>query len=139
MSWQNCVLTGKVKDRAQKLLGEYNIIIHKCKTISPHTSFVLFCFLSVWFLIWLLICISLMMWTSFECAYLLAVHLLWWNVCLNLLHIFTWVVCFLIIGYWDCILNIQRNQILWNYSPPACRLSFCSYKDAFEVFYFDKV
>lgn len=141
MSWQNCVLTGKVKYRAQKLLGEYKIIIHKCKTISPHTTFVLFCFLSVWVLIWLLICISLMMSMNFILMCIFASCTSSLMKCLFKSSAYFYLSC-LFSYHWILRLYLEytkKSNTLWNYSPSACRLSFRSYKDDFEVFYFDKV
>ena len=63
-----------------------------------------------WYLVVVLICTSLiMMSNAFSCAYWPIVCLLWRTVYLELLPIFSWVVCFLLLSYMSflCILEIN--------------------------------
>lgn len=105
-------------------------IIWKCKTISPHLRFLLFS-LHMAFNLAFNLHFSNDVDEHLMCLFASCTSLI---KCLNFWHVFTWVICFLIIEYWDWLVSwyIQRNQIfLWNYSRSICRLLFHSSKDAF--------
>lgn len=122
MSWQ--------AQWSRELRNYWVHIICKCKTISPHLHFVLFS-LHMAFNLAFNLHFSNDVDEHLMCLFASCTSLI---KCLNFWHVFTWVICFLIIEYWDWLVSwyIQRNQIfLWNYSRSICRLLFHSSKDAF--------
>ena len=97
-----------------------------------------------WYLTVVFIYISLMIndVVHLSRAHLPSIYLLWGNVCLNLLPIFNWVVCFLIIEFGEFFIHSALKLFIryaqCKYFLPVCDLFFhsleCHWKR--ESFYF---